>query len=147
MKIICLTVGKKHDPDLRSAIQKYEDRLKRYSDFSFQLIAPSEKLAESAAILRSLKDDDFVILLDETGDLINNQELTGKIKELQQKSVKRLVFIIGGAYGVDQSVVERAQLVCALSGLVFPHQLVRLILAEQLYRTFNTLAGGKYHHD
>lgn len=147
MKIVCLAVGKKHEAEFRAAIDMYQGRLSRYVDFNFQLIPASDKQDESAQILKTLKQSDFVILLDETGDLINNQQLNDKVKELQLKSFKRLVMIIGGAYGVDSSVNERADNIYALSRLVFPHQMVRLILVEQLYRTFNALAGGKYHHD
>lgn len=147
MKIVCLAVGKKHESELQASIQKYADRLARYVDFDFQLTPSSDKNSESAQILKTLKPDDHVVLLDETGNLINNQELVDKVKELQLKGTKRLVFIIGGAYGVNGAVTERSNQVCSLSGLVFPHQIVRLVLTEQLYRTYNTIAGGKYHHD
>jgi 23S rRNA (pseudouridine1915-N3)-methyltransferase len=147
MKIVCLAFGKKHEPELQAAIQKYTDRLSRYADFNFQLVPSGDKSSESAQILKTLKPDDYVILLDETGNLINNQELVDKVEELQLKGTKRLVLIIGGAYGVNDTITARSDQVCSLSGLVFPHQIVRLVLVEQLYRTYNIIAGGKYHHD
>jgi 23S rRNA (pseudouridine1915-N3)-methyltransferase len=147
MKIVCICVGKKHDKDLVSAIDKYQTRLNSYTDFEFELIPPSERFKESNLILKKLKDDDFVILLDEKGRQLNNSGLAQLISDSQTKSLKRLVFIIGGAYGVNEKLMKRSDRTVSVSGLVFPHQLMRLILVEQLYRSFNMLAGGKYHHE
>ncbi len=146
MKNICITVGKKHDPNLAGAIEEYEKRLTKFCDFSWQLIPSSDKVQESAAILKQLKDDDIVILLDERGKLWANDRLAYALETLQNQSTKRLIFLIGGAYGVDISLQRRANYILALSPLIFPHQIVRLILAEQLYRTYSILADGKYHH-
>lgn len=143
MKIVCITVGKKHDVNLADAIAEYEKRL---SNFSWQLIPSSDKAQESAAIMKQLKDDDTVILLDERGKMWANDRLAYALETLQNRSTKRLVFIIGGAYGVDSTVQRRSSYILALSPLVFPHQIVRLLLVEQLYRTYSILADGKYHH-
>jgi 23S rRNA (pseudouridine1915-N3)-methyltransferase len=146
MNIVCITVGKKRAPEFVEAIELFEKRLRPYVQFSFAYIPSSEKSIESSKINALLKDDDHVWLLDERGKPIDNQAMTNALEALQNTSIKRLVIIIGGAYGVDESVFDRAHKTLALSGLVFPHQLVRLIVVEQLYRSFNTLAGGKYHH-
>jgi 23S rRNA (pseudouridine1915-N3)-methyltransferase len=147
MRILCLTVGKKHDPQFASAIETYQQRLAPYVSFEFGYIPPSDTSRESAAILSRIKDEDSVMLLDETGTQLTNRQLAGVFENAQQQSVKRIVIIIGGAYGVDDSVLARSDIVLSLSKLVFPHQLVRLLLTEQLYRSFNLLAGGKYHHE
>lgn len=144
MKIIGIAVGKKHDANLADAIAEYEKRL---TNFSWQLIPTSDKAQESQAIIKQLKDDDIVILLDERGKMWGNDRLAYALETVQNRSVKRVVFIIGGAYGVDLSVQRRANYILALSPLIFPHQIVRLLLVEQLYRTYSILADGKYHHE
>lgn len=147
MKITCLTVGKKHDPELAAAINKYQSRLSIYLSFEFEYIPPTTISRESEALLKRCKQDDVVVLLDKTGIMRTNQQLATSLEDWQNKAVKRLVIIIGGAYGVDETVKRRSNQVVSLSKLVFPHQLVRLLLVEQLYRSFNLIAGGKYHHE
>lgn len=143
MKILCIAVGKKHDPNLAAAIAEYEKRL---NNFSWLLIPSSDKVRETEAITKQLKNDDTVILLDERGKMWANDRLAYAMESLQNRAVKRLIFIIGGAYGVDISLQRRSDYILSLSPLVFPHQIVRLLLVEQLYRTFSILAEGKYHH-
>lgn len=147
MKIVCITVGKKHDKDFVDAIERYEKRLKKFCDFEWRYIPSSTVDVESSAIERAIKPDDFVILLDENGAAVTNQELANKLEELQNNSIKRVVIIIGGAYGVNYQLIQRSSITYSLSNLVFPHQLVRLILVEQLYRSYSILAGSGYHHD
>lgn len=147
MKITCITVGKKHDPKLVNAIEDYEKRLKSYCDFSWAYIPTSDKDTESAAITKQLKDDDVVVLLDERGKLWANNYLSQAVEYLQNSSTKRVVMIIGGAYGVNDDLVRRSNYVVAFSPLVFPHQIVRLLVVEQLYRTYAILSGSNYHHN
>jgi 23S rRNA (pseudouridine1915-N3)-methyltransferase len=147
MKIVCFTVGKKHSREFGDAIALYEKRLKPFCDFSWHLIGPTSVDSESAAIARQLKNDDYIILLDENGIQPSNNELADKLEELQNKSTRRLVLIIGGAYGVNHQLMSRADLVYSISSLVFPHQLMRLILVEQLYRSYSILGGTGYHHE
>ena len=147
MKILAITVGKKHDKDIVLAIEKYQKRLKKFCDFSWEYVLTSNVDNESMQIEKLLKTDDQVILLDETGQQINNQDFAEVIESAQNKSTKRLVFIIGGAYGVNYSIIAKANLVMSFSKLVFPHQLMRLLLAEQLYRSYSILSDGKYHHE
>ena len=146
MKITIITVGKKHDKDILDAITKYQKRLKSFCDLSWELIAPSNVDSESLSIERQLKQDDQVILLDETGIKLNNQQFSEVIEKAQNQSVKRLVFIIGGAYGVNYSLIAKANMVVSFSDLVFPHQLMRLMLSEQLYRSYSILNNSDYHH-
>ena len=147
MKILAITVGKKHDKDIVLAIEKYQKRLKKFCDFSWEYVLTSNVDNESMQIEKLLKTDDQVILLDETGQQINNQDFAEVIESAQNKSTKRLVFIIGGAYGVNYSIIAKANLVMSFSKLVFPHQLMRLLLVEQLYRNYSILSDGKYHHE
>jgi 23S rRNA (pseudouridine1915-N3)-methyltransferase len=101
---------------------------------------------ESRGILSRLNANDYVILLDERGKNINSNELS-KILLFPLESSREVVVIIGGAYGVDETVHKRANFVWSLSLLVFPHQLVRLMLTEQLYRAQEIASGNPYHHE
>ena len=93
-----------------------------------------------------LQKDDWLILLDERGKQFSSEVLANILQQRANESVKNLIFLIGGAYGVSDDVMKRANLKWSLSQLVFPHQLVRLILAEQIYRACSILRNEKYHH-
>lgn len=151
MTIKVLAVGKKHESWVDEGISRYEKRLKKPFDLSWQLLPHSSRehdaarSEESVRILSKVADRDFVILLDERGKNIDSPALAETLRTPIDSS-RNVVVIIGGAYGVDPSVHARANFTWSLSKLVFPHQLVRLILTEQLYRAQDILAGGKYHH-
>lgn len=151
MPIKILAVGKKHEPWVLDGIERYEKRLQKPFDTNWMLIPHSAKNGdtarqdESERILLRLKDDEFVILLDERGKLLDSPALSQALL-VPIESGKSVTIIIGGAYGVDKRVHQRAALVWSLSPLVFPHQLVRLILSEQLYRAQEISAGRPYHH-
>ncbi len=104
------------------------------------------KKKEGELILSLLKKDDYLILLDERGKQFSSDELAVFIEDRSKESVKNLIFLIGGAYGIDKSVLDRANKTWSLSKLTFPHQLVRLLLAEQLYRACSIMKNEKYHH-
>ncbi|MGE5298971.1 MAG: 23S rRNA (pseudouridine(1915)-N(3))-methyltransferase RlmH [Acidobacteriota bacterium] len=146
-----LAIGRKHESWITDGLERYQKRLKAPWNAEWVLLPHSarEGLAarqeESSAILSRLKPDDFVILLDERGKLLDSPALSRQIEQVFPTS-KTPVCIIGGAYGVDDSLASRANLTWSLSPLVFPHQLVRLILAEQLYRAQEIAAGHPYHH-
>jgi len=153
MKITIITAGKAHDNDLKAAIEDFSKRIEKYFPFNWLIlstkqynVAAEQKKFESGIILAQLTKDDFVILLDERGKQFTSVEVAELIQQTANASKKRIVLIIGGAYGVGQSVFERANIVWSLSKLVFPHQLVRLILAEQLYRACTIIKNEKYHH-
>lgn len=146
MKIFVITVGKKHDKELVLSIEKFQKRLKPFCDFAWDFIPSSNVDSESLVIEKRLQLDDYVVLLDETGESVNNDQLSDLLEESQNKSIKRLVFIIGGAYGVNYQVIGKSNKVISLSNLVFPHQIMRLLLIEQLYRSYSILAGSDYHH-
>jgi len=152
MKITVLSVGKKHDPQLAGAIDDYTVRVARQIKVEWEFIAPSglaadaARVEESTRLMARCKQDDTVWLLDEVGVSVTSPELAQKLEAAQNTSVQRLIIIIGGAFGVDDSVRHRADFVWSLSKLVFPHQLVRLILVEQLYRAYEINRGSGYHH-
>lgn len=152
MAIKILAIGKKHESWVADGIARYEKRLQKPFDVSWILLPHSAKNGDSARadeserILSRLKDDEFVVLLDERGTLLDSPALSRALLA-PLESAKPVTLIIGGAYGVDASVHQRANLVWALSPLVFPHQLVRLILSEQLYRAGEIAAGRPYHHE
>ena len=146
MKIHVITIGKKHDLGLADAIAEYEKRLTKYTDFGWQIIPSSDIKKESEAIMKNIKADDFVIVLDDLGKQYSSSDFAELVSKQMSAGTKRLVFIIGGAYGVGEEVRVRANLIWSLGKLTFPHQLVRLILTEQIYRAHTIIKGEKYHH-
>lgn len=151
MAIRLFTVGKKHEAWVQDGIERYQKRLKRPFDIEWVLLPHSAREGdqarqdESERLLGRLSERDFVILLDERGENISSPQLS-HLLETTIAAARPVVVIIGGAYGVDERVHERADFVWSLSLLVFPHQLVRLILAEQLYRAQEIASGNPYHH-
>ncbi|RYZ20078.1 MAG: 23S rRNA (pseudouridine(1915)-N(3))-methyltransferase RlmH, partial [Chitinophagaceae bacterium] len=104
------------------------------------------KKKEAEMILEFLQKEDYLVLLDETGKMLNSPGLANFIQQRANDSKKNIVFLVGGAFGVEEVVKKRADFTWSLSQLVFPHQLVRLILAEQIYRACSILKNEKYHH-
>ncbi len=152
MPIRILAIGKKHEAWVADGIDRYQKRLKRPFETEWVLLPHSAREGlvarqdESERILSRLNANDYVILLDEKGRMLDSPGLSSALLQPLQRS-QPVVIIIGGAYGVDDTVHTRADLVWSLSSLVFPHQLVRLILAEQLYRAQEIASGNPYHHE
>ena len=111
-----------------------------------QLSEPELKKKEGEIILQLVEKSDYLVVLDERGQQLGSEELAEFINARTNESVKKLIFLIGGAYGLDESVLRIAKFKWSLSKLTFPHQLVRLVLAEQLYRSFTIMRNEKYHH-
>lgn len=151
MPIRILCVGKKHEGWVADGIERYKKRLQKPFMLEWVLLPHSAREGvaarqeESERILSRLPGDEYVILLDERGKLYDSPSLSALLLDPLQLS-KNVTIIIGGAYGVDGTVHARANIVWSLSPLVFPHQLVRLILTEQLYRAQEIASGGPYHH-
>lgn len=150
MTIKVIAIGKKHEKWVADGIARYETRLRKPWDLIWQYL-PHSSLAEEAAraeesrrILEKIDRDDYLILLDERGKMLSSPALSRVLQA--QLGFKRIVLVIGGAYGVDETVRARANTVWSLSDLVFPHQLVRLIVTEQIYRAGEIAAGRPYHH-
>lgn len=152
MSLRILAIGKKHEAWVAEGIERYEKRLKRPFDVSWLLLphsareGVSARQEESERLLSRIADDEFVILLDERGKLFDSPALAQALLVPLERS-QPVTLIIGGAYGVDATVHERANLVWSLSPLVFPHQLVRLVVAEQLYRSQEIVGSRPYHHE
>lgn len=152
MSIKILAIGKKHESWVEEGILRYQKRLRKPFDVEWVLLPHSNysddraRQEESGRILNRLNDTDFVVLLDERGKNISSPALANLLYD-QIAISKNIVIIIGGAYGVDESIHKRANFVWSLSALVFPHQLVRLILAEQFYRAQEITNGNPYHHE
>lgn len=147
-----IAVGKKHESWITEGIDRYQKRLRKPFDVEWVLLPHSSQTGqqarqnESETILSRVGDDEFVVLLDEKGEQLDSPSLSKRIMTPLGRS-QTVTMIIGGAYGVDSSVHERADLVWSLSPLVFPHQLVRLILTEQVYRAQGIANGHPYHHN
>lgn len=152
MPIRVLAVGKKHELWVQDGIERYEKRLQKPFDTEWVLIPHSarEGMAareeESMRLLARLNNDSYVVLLDERGTPLTSPQVAKALAKPLGYS-RAVTLIIGGAYGVDERLQQRADLVWSLSPLVFPHQLVRLILTEQLYRAQEIARGGSYHHE
>lgn len=156
MKILLWSIGKAHEPYISQGVTDFSQRISRYYPCEWQIIAPPKNAAvlpeaelkkqEAALVLQSLQEDDYLVLLDERGKNISSVELSQLLQQRANESRRRLVFLIGGAFGVHESVTQRANFTWSLSKLVFPHMLVRLILAEQVYRACTILRNEKYHH-
>ena len=152
MPVRVLAVGKKHESWVAEGIERYHKRLKVPFLPEWVLISHSSfdglkaRQDESGRILSRLSANDYVVLLDERGRELDSVDFSQLIGEQLDRS-RQVVLIIGGAYGVDDELRDRADLVWSLSPLVFPHQLVRLILSEQLYRAQQIALGGPYHHE
>lgn len=143
-----LAVGKKVDRNLVDAINDYQKRLRPPFNVNWVCVPYSAKDGlearqnESEALLKHISDDDYVVLLDERGKQITNAELADELL-----THKNIVIVIGGAYGVDDNLRQQANLILSLSKLVLPHQLVRLIIIEQIYRSQAIYNGLSYHHE
>lgn len=156
MKILLLSVGKSNEAYIQPGVEEFTRRLNKYYPGDWQLIAPPRNAAalsenelkrqEAKLILQQVQADDYLVLMDERGKQMSSVELADFIVQRSNESKKRLVFLIGGAYGVDDAVFRRANYTWSLSKLVFPHMLVRLVLAEQLYRACTIIKNEKYHH-
>ena len=156
MKLACWSVGKAHESYVKEGIDQFTNRLQHYFKTEWTLVPVPKSTGmlseidlrrkEADTILDWLDKDDYLVLLDEKGKSLSSEGLATFLQTRANESTKKIVFLIGGAFGVDEKVKKRAQFVWSLSSLVFPHQLVRLILAEQLYRAATIIRNEKYHH-
>ncbi len=156
MKIKLWSVGKAHEAYVKAGIEQFTQRITHYFPVEWKLISSPKtasalssgdlKKAEGESILKLLEAGDILIALDEKGKQLSSIQLADLIKQKANESAKNIVFLIGGAYGLDDKILKRADVQWSLSMLVFPHQLVRLILAEQIYRACTIIRNEKYHH-
>jgi len=156
MKLKLWSVGKAHEPYVKPGIELFTKRTSHYFSIEWKLVPSPKnagslsieelKKAEAESILHLLQPEDVLVALDEKGKQISSEQLATFIQKKGNESARRIIFLIGGAYGLDEKVKTRADLIWSLSTLVFPHQLVRLILAEQIYRACTIIKNEKYHH-
>lgn len=156
MKLTLMVVGSTDEAELHEAIDKYIARLKHYCSFEVEVInAPRNfrklpvnelKVAEGKLIMANLTEQDVVVLLDEVGSEFNSVAFAEKLQKWLNGGQKRIVFLIGGAFGFSDEVYKRANFRLALSKMTLTHQMVRLFFIEQLYRAFTILRNEKYHH-
>jgi 23S rRNA (pseudouridine1915-N3)-methyltransferase len=157
MKIALLLTGKTTDKSISEVADLYTARIKRYSVFEIitlpdlkntaNMPVSEQKLREGRKILQAISIDDFIILLDEKGKELRTIEFSLWLEKIFMLQKKRIVFIIGGPWGFSEEVYKRADFKMSLSKMTFPHQLVRLLFLEQLYRVFTIIKGEPYHHE
>ena len=156
MKIHLLTVGKTNQHFVQQGLDEFCGRLSHYFPFELEIVPdlkntkhlPTEqiKAKEGELILQSFQTGDYIVLLDEHGKEYTSVNFAEYIEKKSHTGVKRLVFVIGGAFGFSSAVYEAANEKIALSKMTFPHQLVRLIFVEQLYRAMTILNNEPYHN-
>jgi 23S rRNA (pseudouridine1915-N3)-methyltransferase len=156
MKIMFLLVGKKDSGWVKEAFTTYLDRLKHYAGVELRELPAfkagskttfdQQKEEEGRMILQTLQTGDRLVLLDEKGKMFTSAEFSGWIARHQMNSVKRCVFVVGGPFGFSEEVYNKADEKISLSAMTFSHQMIRPLLAEQVYRAFTILKGEKYHH-
>ncbi|HLN21185.1 MAG TPA: 23S rRNA (pseudouridine(1915)-N(3))-methyltransferase RlmH [Bacteroidales bacterium] len=157
MKIALLQTGKTNDRNIASIQEDYAARIRKYVGFELITAAdlkntrnmpqPEQKAKEGKKILQLLGPEDFVILLDEKGREMRTVEFSDFLSKSMMMQKKRIVFVIGGAWGFSDEVYSRCDMRMSLSKMTFPHQLVRLLFIEQLYRAFTVIKGEPYHHE
>jgi 23S rRNA (pseudouridine1915-N3)-methyltransferase len=157
MKITLMQTGKTTDKHISELVDLYTKRIKKYCVFEIVTLPElkntknmpiqEQKSKEAVKIIQSLTDDDYVILLDENGKELRTTEFSGMLEKMFFLPKKRIVFIIGGPWGFSDEVYARADYRLSLSKMTFPHQLVRLLFLEQLYRVFTVIKGEPYHHE
>ncbi len=156
MKLVFCSVGKAHELYVKEGVEMFTKRITHYYSADWQIITPPKnagvltekelKQKEGESILNNLQNDDYLVLLDERGKLFKSEDLATFISSRANESNKKVIFLIGGSYGVSEEVIKRANYKWSLSPMVFPHQLVRLILAEQIYRACTIIKNENYHH-
>ena len=156
MEIKLIGIGKTDKTELDQLIKSYQNRLMHYVRFSFEIIPDlknsknlSERLQkkeEGKIILSKISNSDRLILLDENGQEMNSVGFSNFLQKQMNSGLKRLVLVIGGPYGFSEDVYKKASSKLALSKMTFSHQMVRLFIIEQLYRSFTILKNEPYHH-
>lgn len=158
MKITVIAVGKVKEKYLKDGISEYSKRLSRFCDLEIievddeqapDSLSPAQELQikkkEAEKIIRKLKSSSVLIALDVKGESFGSEKLASKLQSFFISGSSHVTFVIGGSLGIDSELLKMANLRFSLSDLTFPHQLIRLILLEQVYRTFKINAGETYH--
>ena len=158
MKITVITVGKIKEKFMKDAIGEYTKRLSKYCKLEIIEVADEKtqenasdvvcdkiRLKEGERILKHIRDDAYIITLEINGKMLSSEELASKVSTLGVQGTSHIVFIIGGSIGLDSCVTIKSNLALSFSKMTFPHQLMRVILLEQIYRSYRIIAGEPYH--
>lgn len=158
MKITIITVGKIKEKYLKDAIAEYSKRLSKYCKLEIVEVADEKTLEnvsetvenairekEAERILKYVKEDAYIITLEIGGKLLSSEELAEKIEKLGIQGTSHIIFIIGGSIGLGKSVLKKSDYALSFSRMTFPHQLMRVILLEQVYRSYRIMNGEPYH--
>ena len=158
MKITVITVGKIKEKYLRDAIAEYSKRLSKYCkleilevadektpDGASEIVEENIREKEGERILKLIKEDAYVITLEISGKMLTSEELADRIETLGIQGKSHLVFVIGGSIGLGREVLRRSDYALSFSKMTFPHQLMRVILLEQIYRSYRIINGEPYH--
>lgn len=157
MKIKLLAIGKTDDKNLMKLIENYQNRLKHYIKFDFEVIPDlknaknlselQQKEKEGELILAKTNPSDELVLLDDKGKHYTSVEFSNYLQKKMNAGIKQLVFVIGGPYGFSDAVYTAAKAKVSLSKMTFSHQMIRLFVVEQVYRGFTILKNEPYHHE
>jgi 23S rRNA (pseudouridine1915-N3)-methyltransferase len=157
MNIEIWSLGKSNDDFIEKGLQYYFQKTKPWNPVSLVILQTPKKNAtndiartkqmEEELILKKLQPGHYLVVLDERGKMLNSIQWSQQFQSCMNQGVKTLVILIGGAFGVTEAVKQAAKQTWSLSNLVFPHQMVRLIVAEQVYRAFSILNNSPYHHE
>lgn len=158
MRIRLVTVGKIKERYFEDAIAEYAKRLSRYCKLDIIQVADEKtpdgagaalekqiKEKEGQRILSNIKDGAYVIALAVEGKMLSSEEMASKLQKLGVDGVSQIVFVIGGSLGLSEEVMKRADYALSFSKMTFPHQLMRVVLLEQVYRSFRIIGGEPYH--
>ena len=158
MKIDILCVGKVKESFYRDALKEYTKRLSRYCNMNI-IEVPDEKTPDKASeneellikqkegkkLIEHISDNAFVVTLEIKGEMLTSEQLASKLEKLATTGVSHIQFVIGGSLGLSDEVIRRADMHLSFSKMTFPHQLMRVILLEQIYRGYRIIAGEPYH--
>lgn len=158
MRITLITVGKIKEKYLKEAIAEYSKRLSKYCkleiievadektpDNASKVVEDSIRSKEAERILKYIKEDAFVITLEINGKMLSSEEFADKIDKLGVQGTSHIIFVIGGSIGLGKKVLSRSNYALSFSKMTFPHQLMRVILLEQIYRSYRILSNEPYH--
>jgi len=156
MQLEIWTIGKDNQSFIEEGVNHYFRKIKPYNSIELVVLQPPKKVAgtdvermrqaEEELVLKKIQPHHYLVVLDERGKLLSSDQWAQQFQQMMNMGTKTLVLLIGGAYGVSDQVKKLAKQTWSLSPLVFPHQLVRLIVAEQVYRAFSILNNSPYHH-
>ena len=158
MKISLITVGKIKEKYLKDAIAEYSKRLSKYCkleiievadektpDQASKVVENGIRTKEAERIMKYIKEDSYVVTLEIQGKMLSSEELASKIDQLGIQGKSHITFVIGGSIGLGEAVLKRSDFALSFSKMTFPHQLMRVILLEQVYRSYRIITGEPYH--